>query len=92
MSLPDINFENIRPVDGSRRAGFEEFCCHLFRRAPEAPESGQFRRIRGAGGDGGVEAIWVSGIGQNIRCFSGQRVSVFYDRSTLFPKRDLTAS
>ena len=59
MSLPDINFQNIRPVGGDRRAGFEEFCCHLFRRAPEAPETSQFRRIHGAGGDGGVEAVWT---------------------------------
>jgi hypothetical protein len=41
------------------RASFEEFCCQLFRRAPNVPEKSRYRRIRGAGGDGGVEATWV---------------------------------
>ena len=29
MSLPNINFENIRPVDGNRHQWFEEMCCQL---------------------------------------------------------------
>jgi hypothetical protein len=41
------------------RGTFEEFCCQLLRRAPEVPEKSRFRRIRGAGGDGGVEATWT---------------------------------
>ena len=81
MSLPDINFQNIRPVGGDRRAGFEEFCCHLFRRAPEAPETSRFRRIHGAGGDGGVEATWT--------CPSG---NVWGLQAKYFGNRNLGAS
>lgn len=40
-------------------ASFEEFCCQLFHRAPEEPAKSGWRRIRGAGGDGGVEATWT---------------------------------
>ena len=29
MSLPDINFENSSPFDGSRHAGFEKMCCQV---------------------------------------------------------------
>ena len=53
MSLPDINFENIRPVDGSRHAGFEEMCCQLASMEPEA--SGENCHRKGHGGDAGVE-------------------------------------
>ncbi len=53
MSLPDINFEKIRPVDGSRHAGFEEMCCQLASLEPTSTE-GKFYR-KGRGGDAGVE-------------------------------------
>lgn len=41
------------------RGAFEEFCSQLFRCAPEVPPNSQYRRIRGDGGDGGVEALWT---------------------------------
>jgi hypothetical protein len=50
---------NLRIDAEGIRSSFEEFCCQLFRRAPEVPEKSRFRRIRGAGGDGGVEANWT---------------------------------
>ena len=52
MSLPDINFEKIRPVHGSRHAGFEEMCCQLASLEPAS--SGEPCR-KGPGGDAGVE-------------------------------------
>ena len=53
MSLPDINFENIRPFDGSRDAGFEEMCSQLASLEPAS--SGDTFHRKGRGGDGGVE-------------------------------------
>lgn len=52
MSLPDINFENIRPYDGSRHAGFEELCSQLA--SLESPLEYEFYR-KGRGADAGVE-------------------------------------
>jgi len=54
-----LTFANLRIDAEGTRGSFEEFCCQLFRRAPEVPEESRFRRIRGAGGDGGVEATWT---------------------------------
>lgn len=54
MSLPDINFENIRPFGGSRNAGFEEMCCQLASLEPAS--SGEHFYRKGHGGDAGVEA------------------------------------
>ena len=53
MSLPDISFENIRPVDGSRPHGFEEMCCQLASLEPASSGENFYRK--GHGGDGGVE-------------------------------------
>ena len=53
MSLPDINFENIRPFDGSRDAGFEEMCCQLASLEPVSSGENFYRK--GRGGDAGVE-------------------------------------
>ncbi len=53
MSLPDINFENIRSFDGSRHAGFEKMCCQLASLEP-APTGDKFYP-KGRGGDAGVE-------------------------------------
>jgi hypothetical protein len=58
MSL-SIDFSQIRPYEGDQRTGFEEFVCQLARREHMA-ERGAFRRIEGAGGDGGVEAYLSS--------------------------------
>ena len=52
MSLPDINFVNIRPYDGSRHAGFEELCSQLA--SIEIPPKNDFFR-KGRGADAGVE-------------------------------------
>jgi hypothetical protein len=53
-----FSISSIRVGQEGLRGTFEEFCCQLLRRAPEVPEGSQFRRVRGAGGDGGVEATW----------------------------------
>jgi hypothetical protein len=58
----EIDFRVIRPLDGDRRKGFEEFVCQLFRRKPPADWS-EFRRVEGSGGDGGVEAYWRDTLG-----------------------------
>ena len=55
MSLPDINFENIRPFDGSRHAGFEEMCCQLASLEPASSGENFYRK--GRGGDAGVECF-----------------------------------
>lgn len=52
MSLPDINFELIRPYDGSRHAGFEELCSQIA--SLETPLASNFYR-KGRGADAGVE-------------------------------------
>lgn len=52
MRLPDINFANIRPYDGSRHSGFEELCSQLA--YLEAPPEYEFYR-KGRGADAGVE-------------------------------------
>src|ERR1700730_10924330 len=51
--MNDINLAEIAPHLGGKRESFEELCCHLARRS--IPESAGFTRLRGAGGDGGVE-------------------------------------
>jgi hypothetical protein len=57
--LVELNFQQIRPYSQGQREAFEELCCQIFRRAPEVPSGAAvYRRFRGAGGDGGVEAIW----------------------------------
>lgn len=61
-----IDFRNIRGtnVEG-QRASFEELVCQLARRTP--PEGAlEFRRVQGAGGDGGVEAYWLCRDGSKI--------------------------
>jgi hypothetical protein len=55
---PDIKFSNIRPEGGSQTDGFEEFAAQLFRRLEGVPPNSSFERYRGAGGDGGAEAVW----------------------------------
>lgn len=54
---PDLKFQNIRAEGGDQREGFEEFSCQIFRRYP-VPSGSRYERFRGAGGDGGVEAVW----------------------------------
>lgn len=54
---PDIDFSKIRAEHGDQREGFEEFSAQIFHRYSVAAGS-RYERYRGAGGDGGVEAIW----------------------------------
>ena len=57
-NLPEIDFERIRGIaSGGRRDGFEEFVCQLARHDTRIPPGSVFERFRGAGGDGGVEAL-----------------------------------
>ena len=55
MSLPDIDFRHIRPLNGSRQDGFEELCCQLARLEPGFAGL-EFQR-KGQGGDAGVECF-----------------------------------
>jgi hypothetical protein len=57
IDLPAIDFRNLRPHSGSRQNGFEELCVQIFH--SECESSGEFHRVEGAGGDGGVEAYVV---------------------------------
>jgi len=57
-NVETINFNQIRPYDGDQNKGFEELVCQLARRETIA-NAKIFRRVEGAGGDGGVEAYWL---------------------------------
>ncbi|RLB34230.1 MAG: ATP-binding protein, partial [Deltaproteobacteria bacterium] len=50
-----INWQNLRPWNGSQNTGFEELCCQLAA-YEEAPQSSIF--IRKAAPDAGVECLW----------------------------------
>ena len=64
--MPEINFSEIRgDSTNGRRGGFEEFVCQLARKYDDNIE-GEFRRIEGSGGDGGVEAYWLLNDGSKI--------------------------
>jgi len=60
----DIDFKSIRTFNEGRSAAFEEFCCHIARRDPDVPADSVFHRFRGAGGDGGVECIYILPTGE----------------------------
>ena len=55
LTLPDINFETIRPHDNSRNSGFEELCAQLAALESAEPNSSFFRK--GRGGEAGVECF-----------------------------------
>ncbi|MEO1375714.1 MAG: hypothetical protein AAFW70_15640, partial [Cyanobacteria bacterium J06635_10] len=64
--MMEINFQHIRPYGSGITEAFEELCCQIFHRLPyisienfQLPQDSQFQRFRGAGGDGGVEALWI---------------------------------
>lgn len=61
----DIDLGRIRPYGGDKRLGFEELVCQLARRE-HAGEQGTFRRVEGAGGDGGVEAYFEEPSGAKV--------------------------
>jgi hypothetical protein len=52
-----IDFSEIRPYRGSRNQAFEELVCQIVRRTIAAGDK-TWRRLDGAGGDGGVEAYY----------------------------------
>ena len=62
MSLPDIDFRHIRPLNGSRQDGFEELCCQLAY-LETGFERLEFQR-KGRGGDAGVECFARSSDGK----------------------------
>ncbi|HEX8000860.1 MAG TPA: hypothetical protein VF528_20935 [Pyrinomonadaceae bacterium] len=60
----NVDFHSIRALDGRQDVGFEEFCCQIARRYKDVPSGSTFRRYRGAGGDGGVECLWILPTGE----------------------------
>ncbi len=58
-TMPEIDFTRIRTLGEGQNEAFEELCCQLARRDDGVPPGSTPRRIRGAGGDGGVEFLWV---------------------------------
>lgn len=54
--MNNIDFNNIRPVNGTFNDGFEEFICQLARK--EHLE-GAMRFVRNGKPDGGVESYWI---------------------------------
>ena len=60
-----VRFEDILSTAKGKDDAFEELTCQLARRNP--PDKAiEFRRIHGAGGDGGVEAYWVLDDGSEV--------------------------
>ncbi len=57
--MTDVDFTSIRALGEGQREAFEELCCQLARSDNEVPPGSTPRRFRGAGGDGGVEFLWV---------------------------------
>ncbi|GLR53556.1 hypothetical protein KYK30_17115 [Shinella yambaruensis] len=53
-----LDFTKIISGVAGQRDTFEELVCQVARRVPP-PGYAEFRRIHGAGGDGGVEAVWI---------------------------------
>ena len=60
-----LDFDKVRPVDGSVRTGFEELCVALTQAICESPLTDRVR-IDGAGGDGGVELLGTTQDGRRI--------------------------
>jgi hypothetical protein len=57
-ALPEIDLERIQSIGaGGQRDGFEELVCQLACHNCSVPSGSVFERYRGAGGDGGVEAL-----------------------------------
>jgi hypothetical protein len=57
--MADLDFTKIALRLGGQPQTFEELCCQLARR--ETPPDASYRRLHGAGGDGGVECFVDSG-------------------------------
>lgn len=60
-----MDYSKISGKDCGQRLAFEELTCQLGRR--EYPStSGEFRRIEGSGGDGGIEGYWLFEDGSEV--------------------------
>lgn len=62
--MPELDPRQIVPRCGGQSQAFEELCCQLARQV--TPHGNQFYRLRGAGGDGGVECYSESPDGRKI--------------------------
>lgn len=60
-----VSFASIRPHRGTQNNGFEELVVQLARRRRPMGAK-EFRRIEGAGGDAGVEALWLKNDGSSV--------------------------
>ncbi|AQW70395.1 AAA family ATPase [Pseudomonas parafulva] len=60
-----MDYTRIRGMESGQRLAFEELICQLARRERPAADA-EFRRIEGAGGDGGIEAYWLLDDGSEI--------------------------
>jgi hypothetical protein len=60
-----LDFSKINAFSQGQRYSFEEFVCQLARREI-MPEGSKYRRVEGAGGDGGVEAYWTKPDGRKV--------------------------
>ena len=58
MTQPSLNFELIRPHNGTQTGGFEELICQLAHLEP-LPDASMFVSKEGSGGDAGVECFWM---------------------------------
>jgi len=59
------DFSKIHSFNDGQRYSFEELVCQLAR-LEILPENSVFKRVEGAGGDGGVEAYWTKPNGKKI--------------------------
>ncbi len=60
-----MDYTRIRGTDSGQRLAFEELICQLARREQPSADA-EFRRIEGAGGDGGIEAYWSLSDGNEV--------------------------
>lgn len=61
----NMDYKRIRSTGLGQRLAFEELICQLARREQPSVDA-EFRRIEGAGGDGGIEAYWLLSDGGEI--------------------------
>ena len=61
-----FDFSSIKSIDASGpRGAFEELMCQLAQ-LEQFTGFNEFRRVEGAGGDGGLEAYWLLETGEKI--------------------------
>ncbi|QSE44609.1 hypothetical protein JW980_09785 [Acinetobacter johnsonii] len=61
-----FDFSSIKSIDaGGPRNSFEELMCQIAQ-LEKIPDANIFRRVEGAGGDGGLEAYWILENGEKI--------------------------